>query len=166
MLKRFAALALRSATTNVEVYSATQPSSGQVLTATSSTAATWQTPTVSSKESIGFTADGGGAVITTGKIKGYFTCPYAANITAWNIVVDTGTVTVKVWKIATGTAKPTASNSINSSGLQLSSGTAIHDTTLTDFTTTAVAANDIFAFNIETISGVMEMSFGLELTRI
>lgn len=36
--------ALRSATTTVNVSSATAPSSGQVLTATSSTAATWQTP--------------------------------------------------------------------------------------------------------------------------
>lgn len=39
--------ALRSATTTVNVSSATAPSSGQVLTATSSTAATWQTPAVS-----------------------------------------------------------------------------------------------------------------------
>lgn len=38
------ALALLSATTTVNVSSATAPTSGQVLTATSSTAATWQTP--------------------------------------------------------------------------------------------------------------------------
>ena len=36
--------ALQSATTTVNVVSATAPSTGQVLTATSSTAATWQTP--------------------------------------------------------------------------------------------------------------------------
>lgn len=39
-----AAASLRSATTIVGVAAATAPSSGQVLTATSSTAATWQTP--------------------------------------------------------------------------------------------------------------------------
>ncbi len=39
--------ALNSATTVVNVSSATAPSSGQVLTATGSTAATWQTPTSS-----------------------------------------------------------------------------------------------------------------------
>lgn len=39
--------ALNSATTTVNVSSATAPSSGQVLTATSSTAATWQTPSSS-----------------------------------------------------------------------------------------------------------------------
>lgn len=38
-------VALHSATTSVNVSSATAPSSGQVLTATSGTAATWQTPT-------------------------------------------------------------------------------------------------------------------------
>lgn len=36
--------ALKSASTDVDVASATAPSVGQVLTATSSTAATWQTP--------------------------------------------------------------------------------------------------------------------------
>lgn len=38
------ASALKSATTTVDVAAATAPSAGQVLTATSSTAATWQTP--------------------------------------------------------------------------------------------------------------------------
>ena len=43
-VQRSAANALRSATTRVDVSAATAPSNGQVLTATSSTAATWQTP--------------------------------------------------------------------------------------------------------------------------
>ncbi len=42
-----AASALKSATTTVIVSAASAPSNGQVLTATSSTAAAWQTPTVS-----------------------------------------------------------------------------------------------------------------------
>jgi len=41
---------LHSATTTVSVSAATAPASGQVLTATSSTAATWQTPSVGSGE--------------------------------------------------------------------------------------------------------------------
>ena len=43
-LTKYAARALKSATTNVDVAAATAPSSGQVLTATGSTTATWQTP--------------------------------------------------------------------------------------------------------------------------
>lgn len=116
-------------------------------------------------ESPGFTVDGGGAAIATGKVKGFFTCPYAGTITGWSIVADTGTVTVKVWKIATGTAKPTSANSINTSGVSLSSGTAIRSSTLTDFTTTAIAAGDILAYNIEAVSGATEMTFNLEVTK-
>lgn len=116
-------------------------------------------------ESIGFTVDGAGSAISTGKVKGYFTCPYAGTITAWNIMVDTGTVTVKVWKVASGTAVPTIANVINTNGVALSSGTAVHSTTVTDFTTTAVAANDIFAFDITAISGPTQMSFGLQINK-
>lgn len=43
-LNRFAARTLRSATTNIDIAAATAPTSGQVLTATGTTAATWQTP--------------------------------------------------------------------------------------------------------------------------
>jgi len=43
-LKPSTANALRSATTRVDVSAATAPNSGQVLTATGTTAATWQTP--------------------------------------------------------------------------------------------------------------------------
>jgi hypothetical protein len=45
--------ALNSATTIVNVSSATAPTNGQVLTATSGTAATWQTPTSSGADALG-----------------------------------------------------------------------------------------------------------------
>lgn len=82
----------------------------------------------------GATKDGGGVAISTGKFPGYLTLPYAGTITAWSIGVDVGTCTVKVWKIATGTAIPTSANSINTSGVAISSGTYVRSTTLTDFT--------------------------------
>lgn len=117
------------------------------------------------KGSVGAGKDGGGATISTGKISGYFTCPFAGTISAWNIAVDTGTITIKVWKIATGTAVPTSANSINTSGISLSSNTYIRSTTLTDFTSTTVTAGDIFAFNIEAVSGVTQMTVQLEITK-
>lgn len=58
---------LKSATTEVNVASATAPSSGQVLTATSSTAATWQTP--------------GGASGIGFSLKSYSTAAAATSIT-------------------------------------------------------------------------------------
>ena len=82
----------------------------------------------------------------------YFTVPYACTIAAWNITVDAGTVTFDVWKIGTGTAIPTVANTITASAKpQLSSGTALHSTTLTGWTT-AVTANDIFGIQLNTVA--------------
>lgn len=117
------------------------------------------------KETIGFTSDGAGSAIATGKVKGYVTVPYAATISGWNIMLDTGTCTVKVWKIATGTAVPTVANVINTSGVSISSGTAVHSSVVTDFTTTSVAANDIFAFDITALSSATQLTFQLELSK-
>jgi hypothetical protein len=92
----------------------------------------------------------------------YMTVPFACTLKAWNLLIDGGTITVKFWKVATGTAIPTAGNSINTSGVGISSGTAIHSTTLSDFTTTAFAANDIVAMNVTAsatakfVSGTLE----------
>lgn len=116
-------------------------------------------------QSPGFTIGGAGTVIPTGKVTGFFTTPYSGTITGWSIVVDTGTVTFKVWKIATGTAHPTAANSINTAGLSLATGTAIRSSTVTDFTTTAVTAGDIFAYQITAVSGVTEMTAQVEIQR-
>jgi hypothetical protein len=113
---------------------------------------------------IGFTASDSSAV-ATGKVKGFVVCPYAGTISGWSIVTDAGTATVKVWKIASGTAKPTIANVINTSGVALASGTAAISTTVTDFTSTAVTANDIFAFDITAASGVTEITFQLKITK-
>lgn len=113
---------------------------------------------------IGGTKDGGGLAISSGKIKGFVQVPYSGTITAWAIGVDAGTATMKAWKVAAGTAVPTSSNSINTSGVAISSGTYIRSTTVTDFTTTTVTANDIFAFNIETVATATELTFQLEIT--
>lgn len=91
--------------------------------------------------------DGGGTALSSGKTV-YTTIPYACTISAYNIVADTGTATIKFWRLATGTAIPTVSNTISSSGISLSSNTAIHSTTVSDFTSLAIAANDIIGINL------------------
>ncbi|MGH3430900.1 MAG: hypothetical protein ACRDQZ_25580 [Mycobacteriales bacterium] len=83
----------------------------------------------------------------------YTIVPFACNITAYNLAVDAGTITVKFWKIARGTAIPTVSNSISTSGVSISTGTAVHSTTLSDFTATSVAAGDVMAMNVTAASG-------------
>jgi hypothetical protein len=79
--------------------------------------------------------------------------PFSCTIKGWSLAIDTGTVTVKWWKVATGTAIPVAGNSINTSGVSISSGTKIDSTTLSDFTTTQVTTNDSLIMDITAVSG-------------
>lgn len=109
---------------------------------------------------IGATFDGQGSALSNGKTI-YYTAPFACTINAWNMTVDTGTATIDIWKIASGTAIPTVTNTITASALPaISTGTAKHSTTLTGWTT-AVTANDIFGFNINAVSGATEISIVL-----
>jgi len=110
---------------------------------------------------IGYIFDGGGSALTSGKAYTYFV-PFACTITAWNMTVDTGTATVDVWKVASGTAIPTITNTITASALPaIASGTALHSTTLTGWTT-SVAANDIIAFNLNAVSSATKVSIVLQ----
>lgn len=117
------------------------------------------------KRAISFTIgdpNASSALGTTSTYTDYVTVPFACTISAYNLLIDGGTITVKFWKVATGTAIPTSSNSISTSGVGISSGTAIHSTTVTDFTTTAVSDNDITAMNVTAaatakyVNGVLE----------
>lgn len=103
--------------------------------------------------SFGGSFDGGGVALTSGKTT-YVTVPFACTIAAYNILVDTGTVSFDIWKVATGTAIPTVGNTIisGSSYLAISTGTALHSTTTSSFTTTTVAANDILGFNLQAVT--------------
>lgn len=115
------------------------------------------------KRSIGAGFDGSGSALTSGSTATvYFTVPFTCTIVAWNITVDTGTITFDIWKIATGTAIPTSSNSITASALPaISTGTAIHSTTLTGWTT-SVNVNDIFGVNINTVASATKASLIIE----
>lgn len=103
----------------------------------------------------------GGAALSS-SVLGYLTVPFACSITGWSIQVDAGTATVKTLKVAAGTAIPTlGGNSISTSGVAISTGTALQSVTLTDFTTTTVTAGDIIAADLVTTSGVGYIAFQL-----
>ncbi len=111
--------------------------------------------------SVGASFDGGGSALTTSTVT-YVTVPFACTIAAWNATVDTGTITIDVWKIATGTAIPTVANTITASALPaIATGTALHSTTLSGWTT-SVTANDIFGFNITAVASATKASLVLQ----
>jgi hypothetical protein len=93
------------------------------------------------------------AGIATGKLPGYWTCPYNGTIRAWNLTVDTGTITVKIRKKTTGTAAPLSADWINTNGIAISANTNIRSSTLTDFTNTGVSIGDVFACDVVAVSG-------------
>lgn len=144
---------------------------GQIVSVTyNRTADVWQYQSQISIETTGgiphafgatFVSSDGATNLTAGATA-YFTMPYACTIAAWNIAVNAGTATVDIWKIATGTAIPTGANTITASATPaISSGTAVHSTTLTGWTTT-VAANDIIGINLEVVSGALFVNLTVE----
>jgi len=95
---------------------------------------------------------GGTALTVASTTTDYISVPFACTINRYTLQIDAGTITVKFWKVALGTAIPTSSNSINTSGVGISSGTAVTSTSLGDFTTTSVAANDSIAMNVTAVA--------------
>lgn len=109
----------------------------------------------------GATFDGGGSVLVAGKT---YTAriPYACTISSWSIVVNAGTATVDVWKIASGSSGPSVANTITASAIPaISSGTATSSTTLTGWTT-AVAANDIVGINLKVVASATIVGFNAQ----
>lgn len=112
--------------------------------------------------SIGMFFDGGGVALANNQVKYYTWTGGACTIAYWTITADTGTITYDIWKIATGTAIPTVSNTIVASAAPaLATGTAIKSTTMTGWTT-SVADGDIFGFKITAISGATQSSIVLQ----
>lgn len=102
----------------------------------------------------GATFTNGGSALATG-ISASVTIPTACTVTGWDISIpatDSGTATVKFLRLANGTASPGSGNSINTSGVGLSTGTHVHSTTTSDFTSTAIAAFDIIAVNLTAVA--------------
>ncbi len=111
----------------------------------------------------GASFDGGGVALSSG-LTAYLSVPTGGTITAWTILVDAGTCTIKVWKIAAGTAIPTVSNNINTSGVAISTGTAVHSTTVSDFTTVTVTNGDIVGVHLQAVASATQIYFSVELT--
>jgi hypothetical protein len=95
---------------------------------------------------------------------GGFTVPVACTVASWDIDVSpSDTATIKTYKVATGTTHPTSTNSISTSGVSITTGSHVHSSTLTDFTTTSAAAYDVFGFALTAVGGTAtQLTFSLE----
>ena len=152
--------ALNSATTVVNVSSATAPTAGQVLKATSGTAATWQSRTIG----ISYVIDGGGAVVGTGAY-GQLNIPFACTVTGWVLTANQSGDAVVDIKRATyanfpgslasiaGTDKPTLSTAQKNENLSISS-----------WGSTAIAAGDQIQFYVDSAATVTRLNLTLVCT--
>jgi hypothetical protein len=115
--------------------------------------------------SIEFVIDGGGATITTG-VKGYLEVPFACTVTAARLFADqSGSIVVNVWKDTYANFPPLVADKITASAPPtISSATKSQDTTLTGWTT-AIAAGDILAFNVDSVTTIQRVTISLTVTR-
>ncbi len=106
--------------------------------------------------SVGMNFDGGGSAIALNKIAYLPAVPFAGTIAAWDMCVDTGTATVDVFKIATGTGLPTASITASATPA-IASNNCLHSTAVSTWTT-AIAAGDRLAFKVTAVSAATNIS--------
>lgn len=111
---------------------------------------------------VGITIDGGGSPPATG-VKGYVIVPFSGTINSVTLISDvSGSCVIDVWKV--NNAVPTVANTITAADLPtLSSQQLVTDSALTGWTT-AVAANDVFGFNLNSASTLTRVTLELKIT--
>ena len=104
--------------------------------------------------------------VTTG-IVGSVIMPFDFEITGWGIACagSSPTITFDVWKIATGTAVPTVSNSIMGTRPALSTGNVVSSTTMTNWVIRGRAGDILFA-NIDSVSNATSALLTLNIKNI
>jgi len=111
---------------------------------------------------IGVVVDGGASVLTTG-FKGYKSFPVAGTIIAVRMLADvSGSIVMDIWKDSYANYPPTVVDTITAAAKPtITTAIKSEDVTLTGWTI-AVAAGDVFAFNIDSVSVIKRIL--LELT--
>jgi hypothetical protein len=134
---------------------------GFVLRSNGTAAPTWAAQT----GAVALVVDGNGAAFSSG-LKGFVQVPFAATITSVTLLADqTGSVVLNIWKDTFANFPPTVADSIcGSSKPTISSSNKYTDSTLTGWTT-SIAANDILAFNVESVLNFTKLTITLNLVR-
>ena len=120
-------------------------------------------------DALEFVIDGGGATITTG-LKGYLEVPYACTITRASLLADqSGSIVVDIFRstysaFAPPTHPASADKLTASAPPTISSALKSQDSTLTGWTLT-LAAGDILAFNVNSVTTIQRVTVSLLVTR-
>lgn len=116
-----------------------------------------------------FIMDGGGSQLSSG-LRGTILVPFNALITGVSLTGDqTGSVVLDIWKTSYSNYSPPTHPAVGdsitaSSKPTIVSGTKYTDTTLTGWTTTVVA-NDVLAFNINSVTAFTRLNICLTVTK-
>jgi hypothetical protein len=115
--------------------------------------------------SLGITIDGGGSAIQTGQ-KGSITVPFACTISSWWLTADaSGSIAIDVWKASWDDFPPTSGDSVcGGAKPSLSSQQKNKNESLTAWTT-AIAAGDVLAFNVDSASTVTKVTLVLKVVK-
>jgi hypothetical protein len=114
---------------------------------------------------ITYVIDGGGAAITTG-LKGYLEIPFGCVIDRWTLLADqSGSIIVDIWKDTYANAPPVVGDVITASAKPtLSTAAKAQSSTLTGWTT-AIAAGDILAFNVNSVATIQRVTLSLRVRK-
>ena len=119
---------------------------------------------------INFIIDGGASVITTG-MKGYLSCDFTGTIQQAELLADvSGSIVVNIWKCTyaqfdAGSSHPVVGDKITASAPPtIATATKSQDAALTGWTT-AFAAGDILAFNVDSVATIKRCTVALKVLR-
>lgn len=112
----------------------------------------------SALRSISVSIDGGGSTITTGAVGIFPMTDFACTINRWDVSADrSGSITIDVWKHASGTIPGSGDKISASAPVTLSSSQLAQNGSLTGWTT-AVSVGDIFGFSVASATTVTRIT--------
>jgi len=114
---------------------------------------------------ITFIIDGGGAEIALGE-HGHLEIPFACTIQRVTMLADqAGSIVVDIWKDTYANFPPTNADSITAAAPPTIAGPQkSQDSTLTGWTT-AIAAGDILAFNVDSVTDIERVTISLKVVK-
>lgn len=120
---------------------------------------------LSTWSTITFVIDGGGATITTGQ-KGHLRIPFSCTINRVTLLADqSGSIVIDIWKDTYANFPPTDADSITAAAPPTISGAQkSEDSTLTGWTT-SIAADDILAFNVDSVASIQRVALSLRVMK-